>query len=112
MKRHLGVWRKSRAHDGRRGEAIQLLTNLNKRLEDIVYDDEIARAILEYLREQPASGDTVEGISKWWIMRQRISESVEMVRLVLSELARQGLIFERPRADGNTIYFAKRSFER
>ena len=72
-----------------------------------MYDEEIAKAILEYLLEQPASGDTVEGISKWWIMRQRINESTEVVAVVLEELGRKGLIYERPTADGNIVYFAK-----
>ena len=71
-----------------------------------MYDEELAKAILEYLRDQPGSGDTLEGISKWWIMRRRIEESIEMVRSVLEELGGRGLISERSIADGSIVYFA------
>lgn len=48
----------------------------------------------------------MEGISKWWVLRQRVSESVDVVRLVLEELRKQGLVQSRKLGDGQTIYFA------
>lgn len=48
----------------------------------------------------------MEGISKWWLLRQRVNESVDVVRLVLEELRRQGLVQSYKMADGQTIYFA------
>lgn len=71
-----------------------------------MYDEKLAREILSYLREQPHSGDSVEGISRWWVMRQRISDSIHTVRQVLEHLQRVGLIAERRMADGRSVYFA------
>jgi Fe2+ or Zn2+ uptake regulation protein len=71
-----------------------------------MYDEKLAREILSYLREHPHSGDSVEGISRWWVMRQRISESIYAVRQVLEYLERAGLISERRMADGCSVYFA------
>ena len=61
---------------------------------------------MSYLREHPHSGDSVEGISRWWVMRQRISESIYAVGQVLEHLQRAGLIYERRMADGGSVYFA------
>jgi hypothetical protein len=71
-----------------------------------MYDEKLAREILSYLREHPHSGDSVEGISRWWVMRQRISESIYGVRQVLEHLQRSGFISERRMVDGRSVYFA------
>jgi Fe2+ or Zn2+ uptake regulation protein len=76
-----------------------------------MYDEKIAREIMSYLREHPHSGDSVEGISLWWVMRQRINESIYAVRQVLEHLQRAGLIYERRLADGSSIYFANTSHD-
>lgn len=73
----------------------------------MIDDEKIARNILVYLQEHPGSCDTVEGISRWWLLRQRISESVETVRQALERLAQEGLVCERRTADGQTVYFAR-----
>jgi hypothetical protein len=110
----LGICEKSqglRWSNGRLGDppAVEPGVYLKPRHErTLMYNEEIAKAILEYLRDQPGSGDTVEGISKWWIMSQRIKESIEVVRVVLEELGRKGLIYERSTADGSIVYFARK----
>ena len=71
-----------------------------------MYDEKLAREIISYLREHPHSGDSVEGISRWWVMRQRIQESIYAVRQVLDHLEGAGLIHERRMADGRSVYFA------
>jgi len=76
-----------------------------------MYDEKIAREILSYLREHPHSGDSVEGISLWWVMRQRISESIYAVRQVLEHLHSAGLISERRMADGRSVYFANTNLD-
>lgn len=76
-----------------------------------MYDEKIAREILSYLREHPHSGDSVEGISLWWVMRQRISESIYAVRQVLEHLQSVGLISERRMADGRSVYFANTNLD-
>lgn len=39
--------------------------------------------ILDYLGERPESGDTLEGIAKWWIQRQHVLNSVNAVQAAL-----------------------------
>jgi Fe2+ or Zn2+ uptake regulation protein len=67
---------------------------------------EISREILDYLREHPRSGDTLEGVSKWWLMQQRVSESVENVFQALKQLGKEGFVHERIMTDGRVVYFA------
>jgi hypothetical protein len=72
----------------------------------MIDDEKTAQDILAYLREHPGAGDTVEGISRWWVLRQRINESVDAVRLALGQLEKEGLVCPRKMADGQTVYFA------
>ena len=72
--------------------------------EPTVRDEELARLILGYLREHPGAADTLEGITKWWVMRQRISESTEAVQRALEKLVSEGLIARRRTVDGQSSY--------
>ncbi|HEX5604760.1 MAG TPA: hypothetical protein VFX63_19500 [Pyrinomonadaceae bacterium] len=71
-----------------------------------MYDEKMAREIMAYLRENPYAGDSVEGISKWWLMRQRITETLEAVQQVLEHLRSTGFLYERRMANGRKVYFA------
>jgi hypothetical protein len=73
---------------------------------------EISREILDYLREHPRSGDTLEGVSKWWLMQQRVTESVENVFTALKQLGKEGFVQERVMADGRVVYFANTDSDR
>lgn len=68
---------------------------------------EIVRQIQSYLEEHPAAGDTLEGISMWWVQRQRVNETVTSVYEALQELEASGLVLERKAPDGKTIYFLR-----
>lgn len=68
---------------------------------------ETVRQIQSYLEEQPAAGDTLEGISTWWIQRQRVNETVTSVYEALQELKASGMVLERKTPDGKTIYFLR-----
>lgn len=72
----------------------------------MIDDERTTEDILAYLREHPDSGDTVEGISKWWLLRQRVDESVDVVSLVLEGLRKRGLVQSRKTTDGQTVFFA------
>lgn len=69
-------------------------------------DDVVARCILAYLRRCPQAADTVEGIANWWIVQQRLNESVEEVQRSIEALKAQGLISERKGPDGRSIFTA------
>ena len=76
-----------------------------------MYDKELARQIVAYLRDHPFSGDTLEGVSRWWLKQQRLSECVSDVQQALVRLGNEGLIYERTTPDGRTLFFANREEE-
>lgn len=70
-----------------------------------VKNDEVAEQILEYLRGHPHACDTLEGIARWWIMDQRLCESVLIVQQALGWLKAKRLVLERTMPDGRTLYY-------
>ena len=71
-----------------------------------MYKKELARQIVAYLRDHPFSGDTLEGVSRWWLKQQSLSECVSDVHQALIKLGNEGLIHERTMPDGRTLFFA------
>jgi hypothetical protein len=67
----------------------------------------VGREILRYLVRHPEANDTVEGIVEWWLLDQKIEESVAEVKAVLDELIEQGLVVAWRGADGRTHYRAE-----
>jgi hypothetical protein len=63
--------------------------------------------ILEYLEDCPHASDTLEGISKWWVTRHQVSETVTAVQQALAVLQRDGSVSERRLPDGQILYFLK-----
>jgi hypothetical protein len=53
-----------------------------------------ATEILEYLLTHPESQDTLEGIARVWILRQKININIEEVKEVVEELVRKGYLVE------------------
>lgn len=66
--------------------------------------DEMAQLIYNYLQANAEAGDTLEGIVKWWILGQRINESMLVVQKALDKLKADGVIIERQSANQQTIY--------
>lgn len=64
----------------------------------------VAEEIRRYLASRPDASDTVEGIAKWWITRQRLDESLVVVRMAVDQLVAAGHLSERRRLDGTSIY--------
>ena len=54
--------------------------------------EKISRMILDYLRKNPDAGDTLEGITRWWLNMERIDLSVKEVAQALESLMEQGVI--------------------
>ena len=61
---------------------------------------QIARAILRYFVTHPTAKDTLEGVARWWLARERIDRTVDEVAQSLSILLARGLIIER---HGNAV---------
>jgi hypothetical protein len=66
--------------------------------------EKISRMILNYLRKNPNAGDTLEGITKWWLELERIDASVDDVACLLDDLIQKGIIKLRKTKGGTTFY--------
>jgi hypothetical protein len=72
----------------------------------------IGDEILAYLVKHPEAQDTLEGITEWWLLEQRIRYAVEEVERVLRELIADNLLVARESTDGRTYYGLNRGKER
>ena len=64
----------------------------------------ISKMILAYLKKNPEAGDTLEGITKWWIKLEKIELSVNEVAEILESLMQKGLIKMCKNKGGATFY--------
>ena len=62
------------------------------------------KPILDYLKKNPDAGDTLVGITEWWLESERVDQSVEEVSSVLGMLLKKGLIKKIKYENGNVIY--------
>jgi hypothetical protein len=75
-------------------------------------DRPIADQILAYLVEHPQAQDTLEGITEWWLLEQKIRSAAADVDDALRELAAEEFLLTRQCADGRTYYGLNRVRER
>lgn len=66
--------------------------------------EKISRMILSYLQKNSCAGDTLEGITRWWLGIERIETSVNDVSDALKSLIRKGLI-RVYKTKGGTSYY-------
>ncbi len=66
--------------------------------------EDIARIILNYLSKNPDAGDTLEGISRWWLNREKIDVAVDEIAGVLEALIKEGLIEKQTMPGDNANY--------
>ena len=69
-------------------------------------DHEMALHIFNYLQQHTSAGDSLEGIARWWVLRQRLDESLRQVQAALEELKGRGLVVECRTPDRRKLYFA------
>lgn len=67
-------------------------------------DDWLELEIVDYLQTHQQAGDTLDGIAKWWLMSNRVDESVIRVKRILDSLKTKGLVYERRLPDGKSFY--------
>jgi hypothetical protein len=70
--------------------------------------EQISRMILDYLSKNLEAGDTLEGITKWWMNDQKIEFSTKEVVETLKNLVRKGLIRAHDSKCGTTFYKIRR----
>lgn len=67
-------------------------------------EEELTRKILNYFRENPDAGDTLEGIANWWLDQAEPGYSLEEVAKALDTLLQKGYIRVIKSTSGLTIY--------
>ena len=65
-----------------------------------------AEEIKEYLIIHPNAADSLEGIVKWWLGRQRWVQAVDKVEKALEYLVVQGAVKKVITADGKEVYLS------
>lgn len=65
---------------------------------------ELAQAIHRYLDAHPNAADSLDGIVRWWLARQRYDDTAGAVQAALRELEEHGLVWARRLADGKVVY--------
>jgi hypothetical protein len=55
---------------------------------------DISQEILEYLCKHPDASDTLEGITEWWLLNQRINYEMKKVKNAIVELVKVGRLIE------------------
>ncbi len=65
---------------------------------------DIADAICRYLASRPNASETIDGVAKWWLLRQRYDDSVESVQQALDFLEANGEVIRFCVSGGKVMY--------
>ena len=63
---------------------------------------DMARTVLDYLKECPGAADSLEGILTHWLARQRVRDEMATLQRVLAGLVDDGVLREIPEVPGVT----------
>jgi hypothetical protein len=63
-----------------------------------------AETIQRYLDAHPNAADSVEGIARWWLTRQRYEEAIKIVEQALERLVAEGKVAKTTTAEGTILY--------
>jgi hypothetical protein len=66
--------------------------------------EQVAGQVTRYLDAHPDASDTVEGIARWWLARQRLDDAKEIVRVALDLLVDRGVLRTRTLPGGVTLF--------
>lgn len=67
----------------------------------------IERQILDYLASNPAAQDTLRGIVEWWLLKQKIMNSIAEVEMALTKLVAEKKVIAHQGSDGHVHYRKK-----
>jgi hypothetical protein len=68
---------------------------------------QLARELSRYLETHPEASDTLDGIARWWLARQRYDDARELVGEALELLVDCGVVRKRTLPDGVTLFEKK-----
>lgn len=101
----LGNVRALISSDFRRGTRIaQSRGRTASLMQRLMLTHELSYDVLTHLLENPRSQDTLEGITEWWLLEQRIRCAVRQVREALAELMARGFVAKKSGRDGQARY--------
>ncbi len=64
----------------------------------------VARDILDYLRAKPQQKDTLKGLCEWWLMEERLDDTIDLVTEALGYLLSQKMLIEIRCGRINAVY--------
>ena len=68
------------------------------------FRSEIAKEIMDYLTKNPDAADTLEAVTEWWLLEQKIDYESSKVKEALEELEESGLVIKVKGADSRVYY--------
>ena len=86
--------------------ALSILGEVTPVYQDSNTTSELAAVILRYIGSRPDACDTLEGVSEWWLARQRYEDSYSTVAAALALLIERGQAEATRSADGRVVYRA------
>ena len=66
--------------------------------------EKVAKEIESYLVSNPNAADSLNGITNWWIAKQRITENMDLVENAVERLVDSGVIRRNEDEPDNVIY--------
>jgi Fe2+ or Zn2+ uptake regulation protein len=64
----------------------------------------VAAEIVRYLRQHAEAADTVEGVARWWLSRQRYEEAIATVERAMAMLVNRQMVEKHTLPDGTAVY--------
>ena len=64
----------------------------------------VAAEIVRYLREHSEAADTMEGVARWWLRRQRYDDALATVERAMAMLVDGRLVEKHALPDGTVVY--------
>ena len=72
--------------------------------QDKTDESEQRATILRYLAARPHAADTVDGVTNWWLTRQRYHDTYEVIEKVLEGLVVEGRLVKTTLPDKKILY--------
>ena len=66
--------------------------------------NDISEEILNYLFKHPDANDTLEGITEWWLLSQRINYEMKRVKAAIFKLVEEGWVIEI-KCNNSTVHY-------
>jgi hypothetical protein len=72
--------------------------------ENLKFELDTARKILQYFNRNPKAADTVEGIARWRLLDESIRSNLETVMGTIAWLVSQGLLVKESGSGAETVF--------